>query len=176
MKSGEPPIVFTLGDSTSYAAKDFWLIAADTVKAIGRRAVFLTGRGVDFPSCESIKSFSYIPYRFVFPYASLSVHHAGLGTMAQAMYSGIPQLSLPSVFDQFDNAFRLEKLGVSRTLLMKKLSKERLKRLLEAVLNDPSYKENANQLAAKLEGRNGAENAANVLIEFADAHSSSRNS
>ena len=42
------------------------------------------------------------------------VHHGGIGTCAQALRAGIPQLVLPWGVDQFDNALRLKKLGVAR--------------------------------------------------------------
>ncbi|WP_038911512.1 glycosyltransferase [Dickeya dadantii] len=35
------------------------------------------------------------------------IHHGGIGTMAQAFAAGIPQLVIPSAFDQFDNARRV---------------------------------------------------------------------
>jgi len=42
------------------------------------------------------------------------VHHGGIGTSAQALTAGIPQLVVPFAHDQFDNAARLMRLGRSQ--------------------------------------------------------------
>jgi len=44
------------------------------------------------------------------------VHHGGIGTCAQGLRAGIPQLITPVFFDQPDNAARLEALGVGRRI------------------------------------------------------------
>ncbi len=45
------------------------------------------------------------------PRLAALVHHGGIGTTAQAMRAGVPQLITPFAHDQFDNAARVERLG-----------------------------------------------------------------
>jgi UDP:flavonoid glycosyltransferase YjiC (YdhE family) len=56
----------------------------------------------------------------VFTRAAAVVHHGGIGTSAQALAAGAPQLVMPMAHDQPDNAARLERLGVAATLAPKK--------------------------------------------------------
>jgi len=44
------------------------------------------------------------------------VHHGGIGTSAQAMRAGIPQLVSPLFYDQFDNAACVTALGAGGTI------------------------------------------------------------
>ncbi|WJV52481.1 glycosyltransferase [Prodigiosinella aquatilis] len=44
------------------------------------------------------------------------IHHGGIGTTAQSFFAGIPQLIIPSAFDQFDNARRISNLNCGLAL------------------------------------------------------------
>jgi UDP:flavonoid glycosyltransferase YjiC (YdhE family) len=64
------------------------------------------------------------------------VHHGGIGTAGRALSAGLPQLIVPSGFDQFDNAARVTRAGGGLELHRKRLSSrsllEALRRLLES--------------------------------------------
>ena len=59
---------------------------------------------------------SYAAFGLLLPRARALVHHGGIGGCAQALRAGLPQLVTPMAFDQFDNAMRLEILGVGMSL------------------------------------------------------------
>jgi len=54
----------------------------------------------------------YIDFEYALPKALAIVHHGGIGTTAQAIKAGIPQLIRPIKYDQPDNAERIYKLGL----------------------------------------------------------------
>ena len=45
------------------------------------------------------------------------VHHGGIGSSAQALAAGVPQLVMPMAYDQLDNATRLKRLKVGDWLM-----------------------------------------------------------
>jgi rhamnosyltransferase subunit B len=55
-------------------------------------------------------------FDYLFPRSSLVVHHGGIGTCAQALAAGVPQLITPYTFDQPDNAFHLWQLGTGNSV------------------------------------------------------------
>ena len=57
-----------------------------------------------------------IPFSYLFPRSALVVHHGGIGTCAQALACGVPQIISPYTFDQPDNAFLLWQLGISNSV------------------------------------------------------------
>jgi rhamnosyltransferase subunit B len=65
---------------------------------------------------EGAHHVAYAPFSSLLPRLSLLIHHGGIGTSAQTLAAGIPQIVVPFAHDQFDNAARLRRLGVSRTL------------------------------------------------------------
>ena len=60
----------------------------------------------------NVRHFEYAPFRQVLPRCSAVSHHGGIGTTAQALAAGVPQLIMPLSHDQPDNAHRVQKLGV----------------------------------------------------------------
>ena len=63
---------------------------------------------------DSARHEVYVPSHRSFPNCAAVVHHGGIGTCAQALAAGVPQLTMPLAFDQPDNATRLRRLGVAR--------------------------------------------------------------
>lgn len=165
LAAGAPPLVFALGSSAVWLGGDFWLAALEAARQLGRRAILITGTGrlANLPpwACE----FGYLPYSQVFPHACAIVHQAGIGTLAQALRAGRPQLITPVWFDQPDNAARAVRLGVARTLPFRRVSAARLVRQLRPLLAVPGYAAAARAVASDLVGIDGAAVAAQYISE-----------
>ena len=58
----------------------------------------------------------FAPFEALLGRVNLIIYHAGIGTMAEAMRAGLPQLLVPMAHDQADNAARLQKLGLGRRI------------------------------------------------------------
>jgi UDP:flavonoid glycosyltransferase YjiC (YdhE family) len=72
-------------------------------------------------------------------------------------------LSVPHGHDQFDNARRVRKLGVARTLLPSEYRADRVARELDSLLNHASHRERAAATAAIVREERGAEAAADEI-------------
>jgi UDP:flavonoid glycosyltransferase YjiC (YdhE family) len=107
-------------------------------------------------------AFDYLPYSAVFPHAVAIVHQAGIGTLAQALAAGRPQLIVPVAYDQPDNARRARELGVARSIPIRKVTAAGLALELGRLLKDPGYAACAGRAAAGLE--DGAGRAADALL------------
>jgi UDP:flavonoid glycosyltransferase YjiC (YdhE family) len=115
---GEPPLVFTPGTMMRHPRR-FFAEAVDACRRLRRRGLLLTRYRDQLPAIlpPDVRHFDYVPLSRVLPRAATLVSHGGIGTLSQALAAGIPQLVMPLGFDQFDNAARLERLGVAATLL-----------------------------------------------------------
>ena len=105
----------------------------------------------------------YLPYSVVFPHGAVNVHQGGIGTLAQALAAGVPQLVLPAAFDQPDNARRAVRLGLARTLPLQRASVEAMTGNLAALLSNPDYAARAAATGATIRSQNGAQHAAELL-------------
>jgi UDP:flavonoid glycosyltransferase YjiC (YdhE family) len=119
--AGEKPILFTPGSANAHG-RMFFEQGAEALKRMGKRGIFLTRFLDQVPAGlpETIKAFEYVPFSQVFPRCAAVVHHGGIGTCAQAMAAGVPQLLMPMAHDQPDNGSRLRHLGIGDYLYPKK--------------------------------------------------------
>jgi len=168
LAQGDAPIVFVLGSSAVWIAGDFWDNAIAATLKLGRRAILLTGPNMPQSLPDTIRAYSYLPYSMVFPRAAAIVHQAGIGTLAQAMRAGCPQLIVPVSFDQPDNARRARGLGLARFVPFKKATTQRLAIELTTLLGSQEYSDAARRMAAELTHSDGAVRAAEALIACAD--------
>ncbi len=134
---------------------------------MGRRGIFLTEFREQIPSDlpNSILWLPYVALDQLLPNAAAFVYHGGIGSASQALMAGIPQVIMPLAHDQFDNAERLERLGVASTLIPKRFQVRGLVKQLEWLLNDPTVKNSCQAVAKRIHKRQGLEGMAKHLIE-----------
>jgi UDP:flavonoid glycosyltransferase YjiC (YdhE family) len=169
LADGEAPIVFALGSSAVWIAGNFWDKAIDAALKLERRAILLTGPEMPASLPGTVRAYPYLPYSKVFPHAAAIVHQAGIGTLAQALRSGRPQLIVPLAFDQPDNAARACSLGLARTVPFRKVAAQRLESELSLLLDSEGYADAAQGMAVELSPTNGAARAAEALISCANS-------
>jgi UDP:flavonoid glycosyltransferase YjiC (YdhE family) len=166
LDAGEPPIVFTLGSSAYWVARDFYRDSIEAAKALGKRALLLIGHASNLPGRplpNGVAAFEYAPYSEVLPRACATVHQGGVGTTGHGLRSGKPVLILPHAHDQFDNAARVVRLGCGRTLPRPQYSIATATTELRALLNDQSYAARAAEISEIVRQENGASVAVDAI-------------
>jgi UDP:flavonoid glycosyltransferase YjiC (YdhE family) len=165
LDTGPPPIVFTLGSSAVWVARDFFHESIEATMRLKRRAVLLIGdeRNKLGALPEGIIAADYAPYHSLLPRASAVVHHGGVGTTSQGLLAGVPTLIVPFAFDQSDNADHARRLGTSRTVYRQKYQAARVARELGVLLNENSYAQKAGEVGKKLRLENGPAAAADLI-------------
>jgi len=116
LNAGAPPVVFTAGSAMAQGAKHFHC-AAEALRDQEMRGIFICKFRNMVPANlpPNVHHSIYEPFDMLFPLASAIQHHGGIGTSVQAMKAGKPQLITPFAHDQFDNAHRLNELGIAET-------------------------------------------------------------
>jgi UDP:flavonoid glycosyltransferase YjiC (YdhE family) len=137
LAQGTRPIVFAPGSANRQAARLF-AVGAEATARSGHRALFVTPWGEQLPTRlpAHVRHVSRTPFSALFPRCAATVHHGGIGTTAQALRAGIPQVVVGGAFDQPDNGARLTRLGVGRRLSPLRLAPARLARMLDELLGD----------------------------------------
>ncbi len=152
LAGGEPPVVITLGSTAVFTPGSFFEFA----RHVGRRVLLLAGpSAASIPATKDVLAVEYAPHSAVFPHASVIIHQGGIGTTAEALRSGRPSLVVPFCHDQPDNAYRLERLGVGRTLSRRSLSVKTLRREVEELIANPGYANAARELGTKIAAEDG---------------------
>ncbi|WP_266158206.1 nucleotide disphospho-sugar-binding domain-containing protein [Dyella silvatica] len=144
LAAGTPPIIFTPGTMVK-DCRAFFETALAALQQLGQRGIFLSQASDQMPSLPaSVRHETYLPLHLLLPRASALAHHGGIGTVAQAMATGTPQLILPGHSDQFDNALLIEQLGcglmLEKALLDKPENTHLLSDKLRQLLTAPAVK------------------------------------
>jgi rhamnosyltransferase subunit B len=164
LDAGDPPLVFTLGSAAVLVASDFYAESVQAALKLDRRAVLLMG---DNPPPDnlpaSIFACNYAPYSEIFPHACAIVHQGGIGTTAQGLRSGCPTLVMPYSHDQPDNAARVERLGVSRTIQRHQYRSDRVVKELQELLENPQYSEKAAEVSRIIQAEDGVKVACDAI-------------
>ncbi|HEV3146029.1 MAG TPA: glycosyltransferase, partial [Gemmataceae bacterium] len=160
LNGGPPPVVFTLGTAIAAdaGAAGFFTSSAKAAQLLGRRAVLILNEPRNRPALlpEGVLPINYAPFSELFPRAAAIVHHGGIGTTGLAMGSGRPMLVMPCAWDQPDNAERVVRLGIARTISRRRYTPARVAAELHRLLNNPTYVHRAAEVGAQVRQEDGA--------------------
>jgi len=167
LAAGEPPIVFAAG-SANVQARDFFQVSVEVCRASNRRGLLLTQFPEQLPDSlpEGVRYFEYVPFSEILPRAAGFVHHGGIGTVAQALAAGVPQLVVPFAHDQPDNAARVRRLGVGDMLLPKEYKTNMVRSRLERLLASAAVKENCRRRAQGLAENRALEETCKLIEQL----------
>ena len=170
LDAGPAPLVFTLGSSVVNTAGSFYQESLEAVRRLGCRAVLLVGTDpqnhLPEPLPEGVLAVPYAPHGSLFPRAQVIIHQGGIGTTAQALRAGRPMLVVPHAFDQPDNALRVVKLGVARTLSPKHYVATRVATQLRAILAEPRYAQRAVEVGRMVQAEAGDQQACDAIEAY----------
>lgn len=160
LSTGDPPLVFTAGSAMAHG-HSFFEVSAEVCRTLGARGVFLTQFPEQLPARlpEGVRHFHYVPFSAILPRAAAFVHHGGIGTTAQALAAGVPQLVVPLAHDQPDNALRVKRLGVGDFLLPKRYTKEIAVERLKTLIASASVRRSCRELLPRMDPRAALEEA-----------------
>jgi rhamnosyltransferase subunit B len=150
LAAGDKPLVFTAGTANLHAA-DFFGCALAAINRLGHRAIFLTRERSQVPAHlpEAVMWQPYVPLSALLPRAAVLVHHGGIGTTAEALRSGTPQLIAPFAWDQFDNGARIASLGVGMVTPAKRLRPRKLAQSLQDLCSSETIRAQCSLLASR---------------------------
>jgi rhamnosyltransferase subunit B len=111
------PIAIMFGTAMAHAGKQF-AIWQEALAQLGMRGIFLSQHTAQLPvqRAAHILYARYAPFSALLPRCAALVHHGGIGSCAQALAAGIPQIIQPCAHDQFENARCVQALGAGLRL------------------------------------------------------------
>jgi zeaxanthin glucosyltransferase len=165
--TGEPLIYASMGTRMNGRAEVFRTIVAAVAKHKGLQLVLSLGDQVNPEQIEPAPGNAIIvkraPQLELLKQTSACITHAGLNTVLESLAQGVPQVAIPVSYDQPGVAARIadKKTGVVTSL--DKLTADHLSTLLNEVLNDSAYRDNARKLQKAIAKANGLSVAADLI-------------
>lgn len=161
------PLVFTPGTGVSDTGR-FFRLAREVCDALDAPGVFLSPHSHEHGLAPRILCRSYVDLGALLPQARLLVHHGGIGTTAQALRAGIPQLVMPRRFDQPDNAMRIASLRLGAVALARQPTAAELIGLARRCLSDQTLQARVQAASRDIRACNAAQNIAGLIEGLLD--------
>ncbi len=141
LATGSPPIAFTPGSAMRHGSA-FFKTALEACRLLRRRALLISRHDAHIPTDlpPEVRHVPFAPFGRLLPRCAAIVHHGGIGTSAQGLAAGIPQVVMPMAHDQTDNGALLQRLGVGSVVTVKKFTPHRVARALDRLLHSPAVK------------------------------------
>ena len=167
LKAGSAPIIFTAGTAMKHADQ-FFRDCIEACQLLGQRGILLTQHPEQLPATlpQGIQHFTYLPFSKVLPHAVALVHHGGIGTTAQAIAAGVPQVIRPMAHDQPDTAARVEKLGIGVSLSPKKFKAASLAEKLKTLITSQAVLDRCKVYAEKIHPDQSLNDTCTIIENF----------
>lgn len=107
---------------------------------------------------------NYWPQLRVLQLADMFISHAGMNSVHEALYYGVPLILVPQQVEQMMIGKRVEELGAG-ICLNKRIKKNMLKDSVDKVFNNKSFSENAAIISKTLRDAGGYKAAADIICE-----------
>jgi rhamnosyltransferase subunit B len=161
---GAAPIVFTPGSAGSTMQR-FFKESVKAARQLDLRAMLVTNYPEQVPPNlpANIKVFGYLPFSQVLPRAALLVYHGGVGTLAQGIKARIPHLVVPHGYDQFDSGWRIEQLGLGRSIPQGRYRAGRVVRTIESILQDDTAARRRADYASRIDSADAVTRACRLI-------------
>jgi UDP:flavonoid glycosyltransferase YjiC (YdhE family) len=171
LAAGTRPIAFSPG-SANHVAHHFFRSAVDACQRLGRRGILLTKYDHQLPSNlpPMVRHFGFVPLSKLLPRTAAVVHHGGVGSCAQALAAGIPQIVQPMSYDQFDNSRRLVRLGVAQEIPVGRFTGPRIAATLSQLLSSQTVATRCRDLSSRCKGPAALAAACTALEQLANSH------
>jgi len=109
----------------------------------------------------------FLPQTSILPSCDLAITHGGNNTVTECLHFGKPMIVLPLFWDQYDNAQRIDELGLGIRLDTYRFTDAELHAALNRLLTDAHLRSQLTAAAATIQQRNGVRKAADLIEQTA---------
>jgi zeaxanthin glucosyltransferase len=167
--TGQPLIYASMGTILNGQVDVFRTIVAALAKHKDLQMVLSVGDQIDPKQIGPVPNNAIIvkraPQLELLKQTSVCITHAGLNTVLESLAQGVPQVAIPVAYDQPGVGARIAAKQTGIVTSLDKLTADHLSTLLNEVLNDSTYRDNARKLQKAIVEANGLSVAADLIEE-----------
>src|SRR6202790_2974936 len=167
--TGEPLIYASMGTILNGRLDVFRTIVAALAKHNDLQLVLSVGDQVAPEQIGPVPSNAIIvkraPQLELLKQTSVCITHAGLNTVLESLAQGVPQVAIPVTYEHPGVAARIADKKTGLVTSLDELTSDHLSTLLDEVLNNSTYRDNARKLQKAITNANGLSVAADLIEE-----------
>ncbi|MDJ0579529.1 glycosyltransferase [Crocosphaera sp.] len=164
--TGQPLIYASMGTLQNCLSYVFEAIAG-ACQGLDAQLVISLGGGSEPDSLPNLPGnplvVKYAPQLELVQKAALTITHAGMNTTLESLTYGVPMIAIPVTNDQPGIAARIAWTGVGEMIALDKLNSDNLRPMIQRVLGEKRYYENAKKLQQAIENSGGIDQAVTII-------------
>ncbi len=166
--TGEPLIYASMGTLQNGNEEVFRIIAKAAGQHKGFQLVLSVGDQLDPKQLDLAVPGNAVvvkqaPQLELLKLASICITHAGLNTVLESLAQGVPQVAIPVTYDQPGVAARIAHKRTGVVTSFDRLTAAQLSRLIDEVISNPTYRENACRMQKAIAEAKGLSAAADIV-------------
>ncbi len=165
------PIVFTPG-SVVEDVDAFCEQIIPICRKLGSPGIFASRHGKEgFDALEKVDDvpllyLDHADLNYLLPKSRCLIHHGGVGTIAQAIKAGIPQIVRPRMYDQPSNGIRVMMYGLGGSVAPQSYDADTVANILMHIESNPKHKEFLDHYSQSVKEEDGVLNACVFIEEY----------
>ncbi len=167
--TGKTTLYISLGTVFNNQA-DFFNMCFEAFEDKDWQVVLARGKKVDpaqlHPTPANFLVAPYVPQLDVLQHAHAFVTHSGMNSTMESLYYGVPMVALPQMPEQMMTAQRIQELGLGIELDKNTVTVETLRTAVERVMDDPTFRTNAQEMQQKVRNAGGYKKAADAIEQY----------
>jgi MGT family glycosyltransferase len=169
---GEGPLVYISLGTINHLDLDFYRAAFAAFAGYPAQFILAVGKNTDISQLGAIPANfivrPYVPQLAVLQGADAFITHGGMNSVHEGLYYGVPEVVVPHQFEQLLNGKRVAETGAGILLSDEhgRVTAAQLRAALDAVLNDPAYRQRAQQMGETLRAAGGYLQAVEEIETF----------
>ncbi|WP_295620568.1 nucleotide disphospho-sugar-binding domain-containing protein [uncultured Methanobrevibacter sp.] len=149
----------------------FWPIMFEAVKDLDINLICSIGNMVNKNDLgeipENVTIYEFLPQLKVLQCIDGFVSHAGIGSIMEATWFGVPTVCIPLMGDQFDTAKKVVEMEIGRAIFgHEEITAENLRKEIMDIIENPKYRENLEKIQKDMHKNNGPANAAKAAVNW----------
>ncbi len=160
LKAGPPPVYAGFGSMPKKVQIDTVSIIVQAARSSGSRVVIAKfwEEPSEFSRAEDVFFISKYPHLKLFPRMAGVIHHGGAGTIAASAASGVPQIVVPHLLDQYYWGHQVYRSGLGpKPIWRHRISTRKLSEAIREILSNDSMRQKAKDVSGMIDRHNSLE-------------------
>lgn len=180
LHSGDAPVYIGFGSMTDSSPHSTLNLILEAVQLANVRAVISSGwAGIAATDRTNNNVFftTHVPHLQLLPLVKCAVHHGGAGTMHSCCHSGIPQVIIPHMLDQYFWGNRIHHLGLGpKPINRKSLTAKKLAEAITIATTSTKMQLCAKKMSESIKNNNGTDEIIKMITSTFSQTSSLKHS
>ncbi|XP_061441262.1 2-hydroxyacylsphingosine 1-beta-galactosyltransferase isoform X2 [Rhineura floridana] len=142
-------VLVSFGAGVKYLSEDIALKLAHALARLPQRVIWRYSGKKPRNLGNNTKLIEWLPQNDLLGHSKIKafLSHGGLNSIFETMYHGVPVVGIPLFGDHYDTMTRVQAKGMGILLNWKTITEDELYNALVKVVNDPSYRQQAQKLS-----------------------------